>query len=120
VDFVHPDDQQAMATRIADVGRRPGALLRLETRLRRADGTFRTVEANGVNRLNEPAVAALVVSARDVTERRALEERLWKVRRMEAIGQLAGGVAHDFNNLLTAILGYCNLLLQELPAESDI
>ena len=71
-------------------------------------------------------VVLLIAEGRDVTELRraerdnaALEERLHRARRLEAIGRLAGGVAHDFNNLITAILGSVEVIRQAQPAAGD-
>ena len=65
----------------------------------------------GLSRIIENGEIFLVVVLIDATELKTLEAQFVQSQKMQAIGQLAGGVAHDFNNLLTAISGYCELLL---------
>jgi PAS domain S-box-containing protein len=92
---------------------------------RRRDGTLYVEEAS-ISPIHDGAgaVTSYVAVKRDVTAERALEAQLRQSQRVEAIGQLAGGVAHDFNNYLAAIRGYGELVQAALapgsPARSDM
>lgn len=65
-------------------------------------------------------LVAAMEMLQDITESKRLEEQLLQSQKMEALGRLSGGIAHDFNNLLTAVIGYSDLALNELPEEHSV
>jgi C4-dicarboxylate-specific signal transduction histidine kinase len=94
----------------------------LETMHRRADGSLYPVEVH-LQLFDHNGERVFLAMILDLTQRRRAEEalrrseeQLVQSRKLEGIGQLAGGVAHDFNNHLTVINGYCDMLLEKLPA----
>jgi PAS domain S-box-containing protein len=97
-------------------GAGPLAGRQLELRGVRSDGAEFPLELT-VARIGQDSRAVLTGFARDITERRALEEQLRQSQKLEAIGRLAGGVAHDFNNILMSIMGSADLLLMQLAPE---
>jgi PAS domain S-box-containing protein len=124
-EYCHPDDLEAVQRASARLLGHGG----IETttyRIRRRDGRYVWFEttSQGVRDAKSGLVTEVLSVSRDVSERRRLEEEARHAHKMNAVGQLAGGVAHDFNNLLTSIRGFADLLGRSLemsdPRRKDI
>jgi signal transduction histidine kinase/ActR/RegA family two-component response regulator len=91
-----------------------------EARANGGSGNLRVLHATVSAVPPEPGAGhsgSAILVARDLTERRLIEDQLLQSQKLESVGTLVGGIAHDFNNLLMAILGYSEMLLMNLPSE---
>jgi len=104
---------EAVRARVGHMMQTGEALPERETRMRKKDGSIVIADLAAFQIPDEDGLPSYVVVARDITERKELEERLRHGQRMEAVGRLAGGIAHDFNNLLAVILSYAELIAQD-------
>jgi PAS domain S-box-containing protein len=87
--------------------------------LKRPDGSTLMVVTSAAPICDQHGrITGAIVAARDVTERKRLEQKLRESVKLDSLGVLAGGIAHDFNNLLTSVLGHASLLVKELPEGS--
>jgi PAS domain S-box-containing protein len=142
-ELIHPDDVDEAAAMLRSLLAEPGgvgsteppgsagggfagagaetqSVREFEVRVCHSDGSWHWLNGSARNLVHEPAVGGIVLNARDVTELRESQEQLLHAQKLDAVGRLAGGVAHDFNNLLTAIRGYAELMLVQLPSSEPL
>lgn len=116
-DLVVREDKGALSDAIRRFGQGPANSGDLAVRLVTQPDEPVSLSLAGVRGLGE---AAVLLGLTDSTEEARLKRQVAQATKMQAVGQLAGGVAHDFNNVLTAIIGTCDfMLLRHTPGDSD-
>jgi PAS domain S-box-containing protein len=110
-DWTHPDDRRTLTSAFDDVVAGRKTFSSVEVQVRHKEGNWRRLRCHFSPLCDEKGkIEGVVISARDVTEVKRLEEQLIQAEKLAAMGQMLAGVAHELNNPLTAILGVSELL----------
>jgi two-component system, cell cycle sensor histidine kinase and response regulator CckA len=116
-DLVVEEDKAAVADSVRRFARGPSMSGDIAVRLKSSPEEPVALTVAGSRGLGD---AAVLLSLKDNSEEDRLKRQIAQATKMQAVGQLAGGVAHDFNNILTAIIGHCDLMLmRHSPGDSD-
>lgn len=116
----HPEDRPTLKSLFAEIVAGRESFASLEVRVRHKDGDWRRIRCNFSPFCDETGkIDGAIMSGRDVTELKRLEEQLIQSEKLAAMGQMLAGVAHELNNPLTAILGVTELLRERETAEEN-
>jgi len=116
-DLVVEEDKAAVSDAVRRFSAGRGAASDLAVRLKERPDESVSLTIAAAKGLGD---AAVLLSLKDNSEESKLKRQVAQAMKMQAVGQLAGGVAHDFNNILTAIIGHCDLMtMRHIPGDSD-
>lgn len=110
LDLIHPDDSGRAAAFLAHQMAVPDAIQSIELRARHRDGTWLSFDIVATNLVKNGRTSAVIVNARDITERKLLESQLAQANRLGGLGRLAATVAHEFNNVLMGMQPFAELM----------
>jgi len=111
--LIHPDDVRRGTEFLTRQIAEPAASQTIELRARHQDGSWLSFEMVATNLVKKGQTAAVVINARDITERKLLEAQLIQANRLGGLGRLAATVAHEFNNVLMGMQPFAELMQRE-------